>query len=194
MIILLSGYARAGKDTVADYLVEHKHFEKYAFAEPIYQGLAVMYMNYLANTNCFPTLPGMIDYIKANKNANMPFTNKTWREGLQNLGTEWGRDFLNKDIWILLALEYILSIQNREKNLVISDCRFLNEYEIIKEKLNNIDPWYHCYLWYIDNPRAEPQLQHRSEQEVQALKNKADLLIHNDGTITELYAFINTQI
>ena len=39
MIVGLSGYARSGKDTIADYLVENHGFIKLSFATPMRQAL-----------------------------------------------------------------------------------------------------------------------------------------------------------
>jgi dephospho-CoA kinase len=39
MIIGISGYARSGKDTVANYLVEHHEFTRMAFADAMREAL-----------------------------------------------------------------------------------------------------------------------------------------------------------
>lgn len=59
---------------------------------------------------------------------------------LQLLGTEWGRNTIDKDIWVkcLLAKIRILERQNSHyENLIfiVGDCRFKNEFDLFSEAL-----------------------------------------------------------
>ena len=90
-LILFSGYAQSGKDTAADFLcIEHK-YHKFKFAQPLYDMLCAMYKDVIPHISQ--------KYIELHKNHKMPFSQKTWRQGLQTLGTEWGRNIIAKDIW-----------------------------------------------------------------------------------------------
>lgn len=56
------------------------------------------------------------------------------RHLLQWLGTEWGRNTIDKDIWVKLWIADIqrYSQENPEAILVCDDCRFDNEAEVVK--------------------------------------------------------------
>ena len=61
------------------------------------------------------------------------FAVKTVRWAMQTLGTEWGRQIIGEDLWInawkqTASTHLMSSISNR---VVVDDCRFQNEVEII---------------------------------------------------------------
>lgn len=174
--ILLTGYARAGKDTVADYLVEKYGFRKMKFAAPLYRMLAAMY-----GGNITP------EYIEENKN-NVAFlcneTGGTWRYLLQTLGTEWGRHLVAEDIWVALMHRHINADREcwaEQSRIVVSDCRFLNEADLCHAIPN-------CFLWSVSRPeKEEKQTHHESEQTVQKLITESTIKLLNNGTIEDLY-------
>lgn len=123
MLIGITGPAGAGKDTVADMLVE-RGFVKLAFAGPLKEMLAVIGM------------PEPAD--RALKEAQIEGFDFTWRRAIQTLGTEWGRG-LDWDIWtkivgcrihnLLAAQEYV----GATAHIVLSDVRFENEAMMIRQ-------------------------------------------------------------
>jgi hypothetical protein len=56
---------------------------------------------------------------------------KTLREGLQLLGTEWGRDLVGKTVWVDNARLMIEKRVGQAYNVVVDDCRFRNEYDML---------------------------------------------------------------
>lgn len=192
-VIILAGYARSGKDTIADYIIEkYKNedwFYKDKFAQPLYDMLSVMYKGCGDEIN--------YEYINQHKTDLMPYVwNKTWRDGLKELGTEFGRDCFGKDIWVNLALARSLKI-NRDsrsvdylipnKGVVFSDCRFTNEAATFK-----INPAFNTTLIYVERKESDPQLQHRSEQEILTLKVNADYIVVNNKSFSSLYDQIDS--
>jgi hypothetical protein len=117
MIVGITGRAGAGKDTVADYLVDTYGFGKTSFAGPI--------------KDMINTLLG--EQPEAWEDREWKETpilcGKSPRYLAQTLGTEWGRRIVGEDIWVRLALD----ASNDFEHLVISDVRFDNEAEAIHE-------------------------------------------------------------
>ena len=60
---------------------------------------------------------------------------KSIRYMLQTLGTEWGRNLIHPDIWILEAERRLkqMSNANDTDGVIITDCRFPNEADKIHE-------------------------------------------------------------
>lgn len=79
--------------------------------------------------------------VKYNLNRNDVYTTKTYesRKLLQEEGTEYGRNKCGNDIWIRYLSEwmYILN-QKGITDFVITDCRFENEANWIKQKNGKI--------------------------------------------------------
>ena len=118
MLIGLAGPARCGKDTVADFIMLSKYpFYRTAFAwalkEMLMQGLGLKY-----------------DQVDGDqKDIIDPFYECTPRHMMQTLGTEWGRDLINPDIWLLVVKRKV----EKALNAVITDVRFDNEAEFIRK-------------------------------------------------------------
>lgn len=116
MIIGLHGDAGAGKDTVGGMLVG-RGFEAIAFADPLYQAVSA--------------ITGMpVEEMKdrTKKEATIPWLGKSPRELLQTLGTEWGRNMVHDELWIMRGMNRCFGIAN----VVITDVRFDNEAEAIR--------------------------------------------------------------
>jgi len=95
MIVGLCGAAGAGKDTVAQVLVEQYGFVKVALADPLKRMVR-------------QTWPFTCEQLwgASERRGETPagLTRPTAREALQLLGTEWGRR-LDEDVWINCALD-----------------------------------------------------------------------------------------
>lgn len=115
MLIGMTGKAGAGKDTSADYLVEHYGFKKLSFAGPLKAMLAA------------GGFPEPAD--RELKEQAVPGFDFTWREAAQKLGTEWGRS-LDTNIWTKIVKCQII---NSPHSYVLSDVRHNNEADMIRE-------------------------------------------------------------
>lgn len=122
-IIAFSGKAGSGKDTACLSLTSSStRFSRVAFAEPIREMIGHLGIN--------------VDRIYDNggKNDAIPkFGNKSLRFMMQTLGTEWGRQMIDDNIWLTVAKEKIQSNTRLGIISVISDLRFDNEAEMIQE-------------------------------------------------------------
>lgn len=118
MLIGISGKAGTGKDTVADHLCNHHNFVKYSLADPIKRGICTMLgfpKHYFTDRDL--------------KEAPTEF-GPSPRQMAQTLGTDWGRELINKNIWLMLAEQYIKEVG---RPVVIADIRFENEATMIRE-------------------------------------------------------------
>jgi hypothetical protein len=165
VLIGIAGKAGSGKDTAANYLKECYNFRSVAFADPIRAGMKAII--------------GLDDYHFAHptKEVVLPEFGKSPRQMMQTLGTEWGRQLVNQDLWLILA-----GIRKAEWNgigydVVITDVRFENEAAWIREQGG--------VVWHI--LRGEScAAAHASEAGVK-FHPYDDELIENNGTLQSLY-------
>jgi cytidylate kinase len=165
MLIGITGKARSGKDTVARHLATSHGFDHYWFSKPMKDALAAMLG--WTSEHLYGDLKEFID----------PFYNVSPRRALQTIGTDWGRDIINKDLWLLCAERAITN----SPNLVISDVRFDNEASLIRSKGG--------IVLRISRDDAQEVAEHVSESGVS--EQLIDMTISNDGTIEELQAVID---
>ena len=97
------------------------------------------------------------------------------RQLLQYWGTEICRFYLGKNIWTLATLK-----NAKNQDIIISDLRFKNEANAVQRN-NGI-------VIYIDRPGHAPG-SHQSEIECFEMyeKNQVDFVIHNDGSLKDLF-------
>lgn len=112
-IIGITGKAGSGKDTLADYLVEHYGYEKISFAAT------------LKNMLIAAGLPEPTN--RDDKEKIIDGFSFSWRDAAQKLGTEWGRS-LDDNLWVKLTMNNL----DPAKNYVISDVRFENEATMVR--------------------------------------------------------------
>ena len=173
-IIGVAGPARSGKDTVGDYLVEECNFVRLAFASP---------MKHMIST----LLNASVDWIEHedNKEYPVPGLNHSPRELLQTLGTEWGRNTLEKDFWVNIVWRQVdaLIVSDHCPGIVITDVRFENEADRIRQSGGIIA--------HISRRDAPQIAEHVSEAGVHM--KGCDCKLYNDDTIPDLYRAVDAM-
>jgi hypothetical protein len=181
MIIAITGNAGAGKDTAGDWLVYQYGFTRLCFADPLR----------VAGNALFALDP---DIPPEWKDEPGP-TGVSYRRGLQVLGTDIVREQFSAlfpelkwdstEHWIHLLKARIEKHPN--KDIVITDLRFLNEAKAIHE-------WGGRILSIHRGPPSEDT--HPSETGVKdILASIPDVYtLHNTGTIDELNCQVNKCI
>lgn len=145
-LIGLVGYAQSGKDEVAKCLVEEYGFRRVAFADP---------------------LKAVATSIGWNGRKD-----EEGRKLLQDLGVAV-REHLDPNTWLNRALR---EIGNAGSSVVVTDCRFLNEIEAIRNRGGQI--------WRVSRLGHGPANGHVSEREWTT--EEPDHFVRNDGTIDDL--------
>ena len=126
MIIGLAGAAGAGKDTVAMHLSRERQFIAMALADPLYDMISAM-------TGIEPER--LAD--RSVKEKTIGWLGASPRRLLQTIGTEWGRGTLGDDVWVKHLFRRIAQIGEHE-NFVITDVRFANEAQAVRERGGHI--------------------------------------------------------
>jgi dephospho-CoA kinase len=175
-IIGICGFQGSGKDTLANILINKYNYKKLSFASSLKDIVSVIF-NWDRNL-----LEGITDNSRKwreeidpwwSKRLNIP--NLTPRYILQTIGTDVFRDCFHSQIWIA-SLERKL---DKYDKIVIPDCRFLNEIELIRNKGGTM----------IRIDRNNSHSHHISETEW--TKADFDIIIDNSGTIEELEKKLN---
>jgi hypothetical protein len=196
MIIGIVGNIGEGKDTIADYLVNQHNFKRESFAGTLKDAVSAVFgwdrTLLEGQTNESREWREQVDQWWADK-LNIP--NLTPRYVLQQWGTEVCRRSFHDDIWIA-SLEN--KLRNIDTNVVISDCRFPNEFATIK-RLGGIivrvkrypDPDWHTYAQGAFAGNIDDILMlkefgvHESEWAWYGLG--VDHIIDNNSTLDDLY-------
>ncbi len=169
MIIGLSGYARSGKDTVAQFLVENYGYTRVAFADKIKQMLLELnpYVGIGFSNHSHTTLADLVTLSGWDGAKEHPEV----RRLLQNLGVS-ARNYLNDEVWINAAL----GTPTQNDGLVITDVRFTNEAEAIKKRGGQI--------WRVIRPNVTAVNSHISETHMDGYAY--DRIVDNSGDFKDL--------
>jgi hypothetical protein len=168
-IIAICGAKRTGKDTIADHLVTKHGYTKVKLADPL--KVLVGYLFSFA-----PNQVGESD----DKDVIDPRWNITPRQALQFFGTEVMQykiqellPHIGRKFWINM----LISKLDPNKKYVISDMRFVHEYEELK-KLN-------AFIIKIERPsKSDTTDTHCSEEDYKNIPH--DVHIQNDSNIENL--------
>ncbi len=138
LIAIYSSSMQSGKSTVASMLVKRLRAQRMAFAEPFYDfiiNIATPFIGTVDETKAWLADErkdkGAIPDLTVPGSAGQEGCDVTLRWMLQSIGTQWGRNLIDRDLWTKLAERKALA------NLPISpvifdDMRFPNEFEMIK--------------------------------------------------------------
>lgn len=169
-LIGIAGKARSGKDTAAAYLVEKHGLVKYSFADPLKSGIRAMFGLTEEHVN------GDL------KETVIPWLGTSPRRLMQTLGTEWGREIVRPDLWVLLAQRQwdhlkLATDDTFHCGMIVPDIRFEEEAEFIRRNGGQV----------IHLMRDELELVEAHKSEAGIRFQRGDWLIENNGTIEELH-------
>jgi hypothetical protein len=201
MIIGICGFIGSGKDTIADFLVNFHGFKRESFANTLKDAVSAVFgwnRDWLeGRTKAARKWREQVDPWWAER-LSMPHLTPRWI--LQQWGTEVCRRAFHDDIWIA-ALEN--KLRASQDHVVVSDCRFPNEIEAIKNAggivirvLRGPEPeWYQDAAnvnegrgnmsWMISKERLKTLGIHASE--TSWVGTDFDAVLDNNGTLDDLY-------
>jgi hypothetical protein len=169
-LIGITGKAGSGKDTIGEYLDEMYCYRRISFAQPIRNGVSAMLE---LSSECFQ------HPLKEQVLANI---GKSPRQLLQTLGTEWGRNLVHPDLWLILAKESIERAWADGFGVAITDVRFENEAAMVRDLGGTV--------WHVFRSSAGTPHRHTSEVGVDH-DPLTDRTIDNNGSLDDLYVSID---
>jgi hypothetical protein len=192
-VVGLSGFAQSGKTTAALYLEKKYGIRRKHIAEPLRAMLAVLLQaNGMSSEMISRYLEGDL------KEKLIPELGVTSRFAQITIGTEWGRELINSDLW---ANTWKRGIADGE-SVMNDSVRFPNEERVIKElggltiliKRPGTEPA--KYKWgklgqFLFEKLGIMWGVHDSER---TDKLKPDFIIHNDSSVEQLYADLDNAM
>lgn len=188
MIIGLCGLKGSGKDTVASILIKNHNFIKISFAGAV-KDIA---------SNIFGWDRDMMEGLTSKSREFRETKDEWWSKKLnrevtprimmQYLGTDLFRDNFNEDIWVSVVERNILKYKMLNKNIVITDCRFKNEIDMIRlndgyifEIERNKPEWFNKYK----NLEID-EIENVHKSELEWIRSDIDLNINNNCNLEDL--------
>lgn len=206
-IIGIVGFIGAGKDTVADYLVNFHQYKRESFANSLKDAVSQIFgwdRELLeGRTKQSREWREQIDPWWAER-LNIP--NLTPRWVLQYWGTEVVRKTFHDDMWIASLENRLLKTKD---DIVITDCRFPNEINAIKQVggkvvriKRGLEPeWYEFAEQYNKGPKGNMSWALSRGQLVEKYKvhpseyswvgQTFDSVLENDSSLDDLYKKID---
>lgn len=165
-LIGLTGLPRSGKDTFAKHMIENYGYTKLAFATPLKQAAAV-----LLNREVWE-MEGEQGF---DREAMLPEWGFSTRHFLRYLGTEAMRNY-QADFWI----RRMRSAMAGKDKIVITDCRFENEVDLVHEFGGKVIQLY--------RPGCE------ASDHVSDLPVRSDMGLMNGGTLEDMERAITHMV
>jgi hypothetical protein len=159
----LTGAAGSGKDTVAEFLFRYWGFQQFALADAIKEGASEML-----------GIPLWMFHDRVYKERPVAPYGVSPRKLAQTLGTEWARNTIGEDTWII-RLDNDIDFVNANWR-VVADVRFDNEVNWIRGLGGQV--------WRVNRNGMESVRPHVSENGVR--DGNWDLVVDNTGDFDHL--------
>ena len=179
-IYAVTGKARSGKDTVADYIAFKLNCNKYALATPLKEMVCNMLSVSMGELDVFKNEKWAVHAASGNHFEELDIS---FRSILQKCGDEM-KAFFGIDCFMRKLHMKMLEEQNDCS--VISDVRLLEEQKWLAANTNPV------FIKIVRDTEDDKDSGHRTESEVDSLGY--DVVIYNNGTIDELYEKIDKII
>lgn len=176
VIIGFTGKKSSGKSTAATHLCKELGFVKHAFAEPI----KVMIFHFIKSFGYSDV--DADQYIRFDKETVIPKIGVSARHCMQTLGTEWGRDCVHPDAWILACKTELE--RSTAPLIVFDDVRFENEAALIRELGG--------FIIHIERGTWHPEDIHLSESGI--FDQPGDVMIFNDDSLPEFLTEVSARV
>ena len=188
MIIGLYGAQGSGKDTIANIMVAKHGFVKISFASALKDVVSILFS--------WPRemLEGDTPESRIWREAPDPnWSHKTGiagfspRKSLQYVGTDLIRNQVYANIWTGIVENRISMIldANPAAKIVITDCRFLNEIDMLKKFCRGGENRVDVFIIKVERPSTEV-VEKNHVSETQYLEHKIDMTLLNNSTIEAL--------
>jgi len=169
-VIAICGVMRSGKDTIANYICEKYDYKHVKIADTLKKTVSVLFGFTQEQLEC----------------ESKDSIDKSWgitpRAAMQFLGTEIMQYEIQKllpNIGRKFWISSVVAKLNSKDVYVISDMRFVHEYEYLVEHFQKEN----VYVIKVQRPNIVSS-QHASEKEFEQIKE--DILIVNDSCISSL--------
>ena len=177
-IIGFTGYKGSGKTTASDYLCDIANYRHYRFA---YVGKEMV--------RCMGVPDTLLNGNQYQKEAPTEIlAGKSPRYVMQTLMTEWGRQMIHPDIWVISFLNRLYNDMERGfliHRIVVDDVRFDNEAATLR-----MFPY--CRIYRVNRDSVSNNDNHLSETSIDNII--VDGVINNDGTKDELWDKVRSLI
>ena len=164
-LILITGVAGSGKSTVAEYIEKRYGYKEYALGDKLKE------LTY----RLLKTFDVPVNLVDDLYDVN---TKCKYRKYLQLIGTECMRGTFGDDFWS----EQLNNVIKNENKAIISDVRFINEYNYFKSRYKRV------YTIKVVRPGLGV-MNHKSEQEIGNIP--FDYIIMNELDLETLYHIVD---
>lgn len=168
MIIGLTGLLGSGKSEVANHLVQNHGFLRIKFAGPLKDMMRAL---------------GLSEHEIEGDLKEKPcdlLCGKSPRYAMQTIGTEWGRDIIDPNLWVSA---WRAAVERTPANacIVADDVRFPNE----AETMRSMTP--HAAIVRVHRESAKRPASHSSE----TYAFPVDFVLSNDSSLEALYSKVD---
>lgn len=182
--IAISGKARAGKNTIAEMLVDNLKSKNskekiVALADPMKKIVKIMFPE--ASEECLYGPSELRGHVISDKFLDRDGKPLTHRQALIDLGA-FARKY-NRDVW----LNSLVEDANRSQDIntyIVSDVRFVNEFKYLKQSGFTM-------IRIIRDDSAKINDPSEAEQE-SIMNSEFDFVVHNNGSMDDLSSEIKT--
>lgn len=191
MLVGICGFQSSGKDTIADYLIKDHGFIRFSFASALKDVISIMFG--------WPRdkLEGLTKEDREWREQVDPWWSKTLqipklspRYVMQYFATDLFRNHFHQDIWVKIIENKLNEFLDKPNiNIVISDCRFENEINMILRKGGKIIQVYRnppCWFYNYRKGEHPEEVKIIHISELEWIRCYRDYDIDNNGTIEDL--------